>query len=55
MISKIESWPIDGEEEYSIVAFNVGHGGSSKYWIYYVPSQHVAAIKLRILGVQALI
>lgn len=54
-ISKIESYPIEGEEEYSILALHLGSGGTSKYWLYYVPSQYVAAIKVRIIGVMALI
>jgi len=54
-ISKIEAFPIDGQEEYSILAVHLGSGASSKYWIYYMPSQHVAAVKIRILGVASLL
>ena len=54
-ISKIESWPIEGKEEYSIVALSLGSGSTSKYWIYFFPSQHTAALKIRILGVSSLL
>ncbi|PNH00712.1 Ubiquitin domain-containing protein UBFD1 [Tetrabaena socialis] len=54
-ISKIESWPVEGNEGYSIVAIHLGVGGTSKYWLYYFPSQYVAGVKIRILGVQSLI
>lgn len=54
MISKIESYPIDGHEEYSILSLQIGPSSSTRYWLYYVPSQLVAAIKLRILGVISL-
>lgn len=55
MISKIEAHPIDGQEEYSIMSLNVGHGAASRYWLYFVPSQYVASIKIRILGVASLL
>ncbi|GLC34804.1 hypothetical protein PLESTB_001166300 [Pleodorina starrii] len=54
-IGKIESWPIEGNEGYSIVALHLGAGGTSKYWLYYFPSQYVSGLKIRILGVQALL
>lgn len=54
-ISKIESWPIEGKSEYSIVALSLGSGSSSKYWIYFFPSQHTASLKIRILGVASLL
>lgn len=54
MISKIESYPIDGKEEYSILSLQIGPSSSTRYWFYYVPSQLVASIKLRILGVMSL-
>lgn len=54
MISKIESYPIDGKEEYSIMSLQIGPSSSTRYWLYYVPSQLVAAIKLKILGVMSL-
>lgn len=54
-ITKIETFPIEGKEEYSIVALNLGSGNSSKYWLYFFPSQHTAALKIRILGVESLL
>ena len=54
-ITKIEGFPIEGNEAYSIVALSLGSGSSSKYWLYYFPSQHVASIKIRILGLESLL
>ncbi|GIL73657.1 hypothetical protein Vretimale_5459 [Volvox reticuliferus] len=54
-ISKIESWPIEGNEGYSILALHLGAGGTSKYWLYYFPSQYVSGLKIRILGVASLL
>ena len=54
-ISKIEAFPIEGREEYSIVALHLGSGASSKYWMYFFPSQYVAGLKIRILGVESLL
>ncbi|EFJ45275.1 hypothetical protein VOLCADRAFT_118451 [Volvox carteri f. nagariensis] len=54
-IGKIESWPIEGNEGYSVVALHLGAGGTSKYWLYYFPSQYVAGLKIRILGVESLL
>ncbi|KAL4457255.1 hypothetical protein ABPG75_012120 [Micractinium tetrahymenae] len=54
-ITKIESQPIKGQEEYSIVRMQVGSAGTSNLWLYFVPSQAVSGIKLRILGVGALL
>lgn len=54
MISKIESFSIEGQEEYSILSLQIGSSSSTRYWLYYVPSQFVAAIKLRVLGVMSL-
>lgn len=53
-ITKIETFPIDGQEEYSIVALNLG-SASSKCWLYFVPSQHTASLKIRILGLESLL
>lgn len=55
MISKIESFSIEGQEEYCILSLQIGPSSSTRYWLYYVPSQYVAAIKLRILGVMSLL
>eukprot|EP00198_Chlamydomonas_reinhardtii_P004615 XP_001693951.1 predicted protein [Chlamydomonas reinhardtii] len=54
-ITKIESWPVDGNEAYSILALHLGVGGTSRYWLYFYPSQYVAGLKIKILGVQSLI
>ncbi|GAX73072.1 hypothetical protein CEUSTIGMA_g525.t1 [Chlamydomonas eustigma] len=54
-ISKIEGFPIEGKEEYSIVVLYLGSGESSRYWLYYFPSQHVASLKIRILGISSLL
>lgn len=37
------------------MALNLGSGNSSKYWLYFFPSQHTAALKIRILGVESLL
>lgn len=52
-VSKIESFPIEGHEGYSIMSLQLGSVGQSKYWLYFVPSQYVAAIKSKILGLLA--
>ncbi|GAB4814207.1 hypothetical protein N2152v2_001253 [Parachlorella kessleri] len=54
-IHKIEAQAIKGQEEFSIVRLQLGASGSSNLWLYYVPSQSVSGIKLRILGVSALL
>jgi hypothetical protein len=54
-IAKIESFPIEGQEEYSMMSLQLGSSGTSKYWLYWVPSQYTAAIKMRIKGVMALL
>ncbi|KAI7839831.1 hypothetical protein COHA_006451 [Chlorella ohadii] len=54
-IGKIESQAIKGQEEFSIVRLQIGASGTSNLWLYYVPSQAVSGIKLRVLGVGALI
>lgn len=51
-VRSIESWPIEGQEEYSIVALALGAG---KYWLYFFPSQLVSTLKVRVLGIGALI
>lgn len=51
-INKIDAFPIEGNEAYSMLALSLGSG---KYWLYFVPSQHVASIKIRILGVESLL
>ncbi|PRW58076.1 ubiquitin domain-containing UBFD1-like [Chlorella sorokiniana] len=54
-VGKIESQAIKGQEEYSILRLQIGASGTSNLWLYYVPSQAVSGIKLRVLGVGALI
>lgn len=54
-VTKIESWPIKEHAGYSVLALHLGSGGSSKYWLYFFPSQYVAGIKIRLIGVQALL
>lgn len=54
-ITKIESFPIEGQEEYSILALHLGSGTSSRYLLYFFPSQYVAGLKIRILGVESLL
>ena len=58
-VSRIEAQEIGGEGEgkggYSIVRIQLGAAAANSYWLYYVPSQYVAAIKLRILGVASLL
>jgi hypothetical protein len=54
-ISKIEAQGIEGNEKYSIVRLQLGASASNSYWLYFVPSQYVAAIKMRILGVASLL
>lgn len=54
-VSKVESWPIKEHPGYSVLALHLGAGSSSKYWLYFFPSQYVAGIKIRLIGVQALL
>jgi hypothetical protein len=54
-IHKIEAQPIESQEGYSILRIQLGAASTSNYWLYFVPSQHVAAIKTRILGVASLL
>lgn len=51
-VRKIESWPIPEHEAYSVVAL---HLGSGKLWLYFFPSQLLSTIKVRVIGVGALI
>ncbi|DBA87906.1 TPA: Ubiquitin domain-containing protein ubfd1 [Trebouxia sp. C0004] len=54
-IKKIESHVIEGEEEYSMVAFHLNEEGEGKYWLYWYPSQYTAALKVRTIGVSTVI
>eukprot|EP01137_Pigoraptor_chileana_P017341 Opistho-2@75280 len=49
-IGKVVSEPIKGEEDYHIVALQLGPTEKSRYWLYWVPAQYVDAIKLAVLG-----
>lgn len=49
-IKSVVSEPIDGHEEYQLMALQLGPTEASRYWIYWVPSQYVDAIKDAILG-----
>ncbi|XP_064478627.1 ubiquitin domain-containing protein UBFD1-like isoform X2 [Ornithodoros turicata] len=49
-IKNIISEPIEGHEEYHIMALQLGTTEASRYWIYWVPAQYVDAIKETVLG-----
>merc|ERR1711973_621095 len=49
-IKTIVSEPIEGHEEYSLIALQLGPTEASRYWIYWVPNQYVEAIKEVVLG-----
>jgi intein/homing endonuclease len=49
-IRNVISEPIKGHEEYHIMALQLGTTDNSRYWLYWVPSQYVEAIKDTILG-----
>jgi len=49
-IKTIVSEPIEGHEEYSLIALQLGPTEASRYWIYWVPNQYVEAIKEAVLG-----
>ena len=49
-IRNVLSEPIEGHEEYHIVALQLGTTEVSRYWIYWVPAQYVESIKDAILG-----
>jgi hypothetical protein len=54
-VTKIESYPIKEHPGYSVLALHLGSGGTSKYWLYFFPSHYVSGIKIRLIGVQALL
>lgn len=54
-IAKIEAQTIQDQPEYSILRVQLGSSATSNYWLYYVPSQSVASLKTRILGVASLL
>ncbi|XP_074598146.1 ubiquitin domain-containing protein UBFD1-like [Brevipalpus obovatus] len=49
-IRAVLSEPIEGHEEYHVMALQLGTTEASRYWIYWVPAQYVEAIKETILG-----
>lgn len=49
-IKNVLSEPIDGHEEYHLMAIQLGPTEASRYWLYWVPAQYVDAIKDTILG-----
>lgn len=49
-IKAVVSEPIDGHEEYHMMAIQLGPTEASRYWIYWVPAQYVDSIKDAILG-----
>ncbi|XP_076000431.1 ubiquitin domain-containing protein UBFD1 [Genypterus blacodes] len=49
-IKNVVSEPIEGHEDYYMVAFQLGPTEASQYWVYWVPAQFVDAIKDTVLG-----
>ncbi|XP_015122536.1 ubiquitin domain-containing protein UBFD1 [Diachasma alloeum] len=49
-IKGIHSEPIPEHPQYHIMAIQLGPTEASRYWIYWVPAQYIAAIKDAILG-----
>lgn len=49
-IRAVISEPIEGHEEYHMLAIQLGPTEASRYWIYWVPAQYVDAIRETILG-----
>ncbi|KAI9013264.1 ubiquitin-related domain-containing protein [Gaertneriomyces semiglobifer] len=49
-IRNVKSQPVTGQEEYSIVALQLGPTDKSNYYLYWVPSQYVESLKDQILG-----
>jgi len=49
-IKNVVSEPIEGHEDYSMMAFQLGPTEASQYWVYWVPAQFVDAIKDTVLG-----
>ncbi|RWS25213.1 ubiquitin domain-containing protein UBFD1-like isoform X2, partial [Leptotrombidium deliense] len=48
-VRAVISEPIEGHEEYHMIALQLGPTEASRYWIYWVPAQYVKAIKDTIL------
>ncbi|KAL0992837.1 hypothetical protein UPYG_G00099190 [Umbra pygmaea] len=49
-IKHVVTEPIEGHEDYHMMAFQLGPTEASQYWIYWVPIQFVDAIKDTVLG-----
>ncbi|KAM4530035.1 ubiquitin domain-containing protein UBFD1 [Odontesthes bonariensis] len=49
-IKNVVSEPIEGHEDYHMIAFQLGPTEASQYWVYWVPAQFVDAIKDTVLG-----
>lgn len=49
-IRAVVSEPIEGHEEYHMLAIQLGPTEASRYWVYWVPAQYVDAIRDTILG-----
>jgi len=49
-IRNVLSEAIEGQEEYHILAIQLGPTEASRYWIYWFPAQYVDAVKDTILG-----
>ena len=49
-IDSVVAEPIEGHEEYYMMAFQTGRTEASWYWVYWVPAQFVDAIKDTVMG-----
>ncbi|XP_035575683.2 LOW QUALITY PROTEIN: ubiquitin domain-containing protein UBFD1-like [Canis lupus dingo] len=49
-IKNVLSEPIEGHEDYHMMAFQLGPTEASYYWVYWVPTQYVDTIKDTVLG-----
>ncbi|KAK2109630.1 Ubiquitin domain-containing protein ubfd1 [Saguinus oedipus] len=49
-IKKVVREPTEGHEDYHMMAFQLGPMEASYYWVYWVPTQYVDAIKNTVLG-----
>ncbi|XP_051789929.1 ubiquitin domain-containing protein UBFD1 isoform X2 [Erpetoichthys calabaricus] len=49
-IKNVVNEPIEGHEDYHMMAFQLGPTEASYYWVYWVPTQYVDAIKDTVLG-----
>ncbi|KAK6481634.1 ubiquitin domain-containing protein UBFD1-like [Huso huso] len=49
-IKNVVTEPIEGHDDYHMMAFQLGPTEASYYWVYWVPAQYVDAIKDTVLG-----